>query len=247
MITHTKAFKTYRDLSQAHINFVVLTCYSVPSLKARLMTPDATLPTPDHFKSEGNTVSAILGYITKYQEELARSTLITVFSYFEAYLKDALQEVVEFHGGTSKLQGKARGRAQKYFQSVPPAIQTNKLKLQDRPVPGKKEKYQKHARILDKDGFRFPTDLLSHFGATQLILKIDENRGFKAHEIPSMLEDALLYPLRAADKSHFEQIRKARNGIAHGRASPLTLAHSLRYASFLHTLAAKIDSHIANS
>jgi hypothetical protein len=70
MVTHTKAFKTYRDLSQAHLNFVVLTCHSVPCLKTQLQVPAAILPTPDHFKGRGNTIPAMLGFISNYQDEL---------------------------------------------------------------------------------------------------------------------------------------------------------------------------------
>ena len=245
MITHTAAFKTYRDLSQAHLNFVVLACHSVPFLKTQLQVPAAILPTPDHFKGHGNTVQAILGFIDNYQEELARSTLITVFSYFEAYLKSVLQEVIEFHGGQVQFQKKAKDRAERFFASATTMIEKNKRKLQDAPDPNKRPKYEKYSQLLDEAGFRFPTDLLSHFGVKQLVLKADEKRGFKAYEIPSVIEDALLYPLTVQNKEMLERIRLERNKIAHGEAAGQTLAQSLSDASFLHTLAAKVDDHIA--
>ena len=106
-------------------------------------------------------------------------------------------------------------------------------------------KYAKYAQLLDEAGFRFPTDLLSHFGVTQLVLKADEKLGFKAHEIPSILEDALLYPLTVQQRAMVERIRLERNKIGHGSAASLTLAQSLRDASALHTLAAAVDDHIA--
>src|SRR3546814_10181257 len=97
MISHTDACKVYRDLGQAHLNFVVLSCHAVPALKAELSVPGgaATVP-PDHFKAGSNTASELLSYADDYHEELARSALITVFSYFEAYVKDALTEIVDF-------------------------------------------------------------------------------------------------------------------------------------------------------
>src|SRR3546814_5906206 len=70
---------------------------AVPALKAELSVPGgaATVP-PDHFKAGSNTASELLSYADDYHEELARSALITVFSYFEAYVKDALTEIVDF-------------------------------------------------------------------------------------------------------------------------------------------------------
>jgi hypothetical protein len=245
MIKHTSAFKAYRDLSQAHLNFVVLACHSVPYLKTQLQAPAATLPKPDYFKGQGNTIQAILGFINNYQEELARSTLITVFSYFEAYLKSVLQELIKFHGGQVQFRKNAKDRAGRFFGSAPTMIEKNKRKLQDAPHPNKLAKYEKYGQLLDEAGFRFPTDLLSHFGVTQLVLKADEKRGFKAHEIPSILEDALLYPLTVKEREMVERIRLERNKVAHGSATPLTLAQSLRDASSLHTLAAAVDDHVA--
>jgi RiboL-PSP-HEPN len=246
MINHTTAFKTFRDLSQSHLDFVVLVCHSIPPLKVQLQAPAAVLPKPDHFKGRGNTIQAIQKSISNYQVELARSTLITVFSYFEAYLKSVLLELIEFHGGQAQLQTKAKDRAVRFFASAPTMIEKNKRKLQDSPRPNKRAKYEKYGQMLDKAGFRFPTDLLSHFGVTQLALKADEKRGFKAHEIPSILEDALLYPLTAQEKAMLERIRLERNKIAHGSAAQMTLAQSLSDASSLHTLAGAVDSHISN-
>ncbi len=245
MINHTTAFKSYRDLSQAHLDFVVLACHSIPSLKVQLQIPGAVLPRPDHFKGHGNSIQAIQTSISNYQVELARSTLITVFSYFEAYLKSVLLEVIEFHGGQAQFQTKAKDRAVRFFASAPTMIEKSKRKLQDAPHPNKRAKFEKYGQLLDKAGFRFPTDLLSHFGVTQLALKADEKRGFKAHEIPSILEDALLYPLTLQEKEKLERIRLERNKVAHGSAVSMTLAHSLNDASFLHTLAAAVDGHIA--
>src|SRR3546814_5956394 len=78
MISHTDAFKVDRDLGQAHLNFVVLSCHAVPALKAELSVPGgaATVP-PDHFKAGSNTASELLSYADDYHEELARSALIT--------------------------------------------------------------------------------------------------------------------------------------------------------------------------
>jgi len=245
MISHTDAFKIYRDLGQAHLNFVVLTCHAVPALKAEISATRAVpITPPDHFKAGSNTTAELLSYVVDYHEELARSALITLFSYFEAYVKDALIEIVDFHGGPTKLRASAQDRASKYFGAVSVTIDESRKKLQDRPDPKKREKYEKHARTLDKAGYRFPTDLLAYFGAAQLILKIGK-RGFKAHEIPDLLENVLLFPLSSADRGTLETIRNARNGIAHGKGDKPTLKKVMRHSSELHRIAAAVDGHIA--
>jgi len=66
----------------------------------------------------------------------------------------------------------------------------------------------------------------------------------RAWEIPSILEECLLFPITATERDHFEEIRSLRNEIGHGRAPPVVLQKSLHYASILHTLAAKVDHHI---
>jgi hypothetical protein len=244
MISHTDAFKVYRDLGQAHLNFIVLTCNAVPALQAELtMTGSTSKIAPDHFKAGSNASAELLGYAANYQEELARSALITVFSYFEAYVKDALIEVVAFHGGDAELRKMARTRAQKFFGTVSKNVDDSRKKLRDRPDSRKREKYEKHVMILEKAGYRFPTDLLAHFGAAQLLRKVGK-RGLKAFEIPDLLEDALLFPLAPGERTTFEDIRAARNGIAHGKGSKLTLKKALRYSSELHRLAASVDAHI---
>lgn len=246
MISHTDAFKTYRDLSQAHLNFAVLVCHSVPAFSASLTAAGALTVPPDYFKAPGNPIDDLISYAAAYQEELARSAVITIYSYFEAYVGDMLREIVDFHAGKEAIKGKARDRAERFFHSMPDALQEDKRKLQDRRDPRKIAKYQKHGRVLDKKGFRFPTDLLAHYGALNLIKKADEKNGFKAHEIPSILEDALLYPLSPGDKITLELIRLKRNSIAHGEGTVVALSEAMRHASELHTIAAAVDSHVAN-
>ena len=198
MITHTKAFLQYRKLSQSHLNFVVLVCHAVPSLLADLLSsgPTVTHP-PDHFKAHGNPKSEVARFAQNYQEELARLTTEAVFSYFEAYIKEVLLEVVSFHGGGDKLRKLARVRNSKFISNTHASIKSEKRKLQDNPTPSKLEKYKKYARSLDSKGYRFPTDLFSHYGIFQLLPKIADNprTGMRAWEIPNILAECLLFDL----------------------------------------------------
>jgi hypothetical protein len=244
MIGHTKAFAAYRTLSQAHLNFVVLVCYAAPLLRRDLALPNPKVSVaPDHFRGQ-NPKSEIARYESSYRDELARSTLITVFSYFEAYIKDALEEIVQFHGGKTRWKQSVLKRSTQFISGETSEVKAHKRKLQDRPSPHKFAKYQKYGKLLQSKGFKFPSDLLAHFGASQLLLKLDDKKGMKAWEIPTVLEEGLLFPLSPADRSDFDAVRSIRNKISHGKPHQLALKTSLQYASRLHSLAAKIDSHI---
>lgn len=245
MIGHTEAFARYRTLSQTHLNFVVGVCHAMPALRADLASaaPILTHP-PDHFLAARNPKSEIARYEAAYQDELSRSTLIAIFSYFEAYARGVLREIVNFHGGADGVLKLARERAMKYLPSEPVHITAQKRKLQDRRAPQKFLKYQKYGQLLEGKGFRFPTDLLAYYGVSLLVEKVKRDIGIRAFEIPSIFRDCLLFPISKADTDLYEEIRAIRNDVAHGRAPTIALRDSLRYASELHTLGAKIDNHI---
>lgn len=245
MIAHTQAFATYRSLSQAHIDFAVLVCTAVPALRPELANVSTPLMNiPDHFKAKPDSKAQLIKYASAYQSELGRTNLITVFSYFESYVKGALQEIVEFHGKEATFKALAHQRASTFVQNLPPAMEASKRKLQEPAKPAKKQKYVKHSQELDKAGFRFPTELLAYYGAITLIAKSKDKTGMRAWEVPNILEDGLLFPLSAAERKLFEDCRDLRNKIAHGKAPNVTLKQSLNFASALHALASKIDGHI---
>jgi RiboL-PSP-HEPN len=245
VIPNTKALKAYKSLSQGHLNFVVLVCHAVPSLSADIALPNANWSQPpDHFNSAGNPKSRLAGYVASYQDELARSTLITVFSYFESYIKEALNEIVKFHGGEDAIKKLAKKRVVDSMQDTSSDIQDDKRKLQDNPTRTKLAKYQKYARLLDGKKFKFPTELFAHYGVSQLLPKLKDKDGMRAWEIPSILEQCLLLPLTPTEHTHLTEIRSLRNKVAHGGAPIIDLKKSLHYASILHTLAARVDKHI---
>jgi hypothetical protein len=205
---------------------------------------------PDHFKAARNPKSWVAARTKDYQDELARSTLITVFSYFEAYVRDALAEIVTFHGGRDEVWKRSKFRGASFLTSQNSTTVKYKRKLQDSPTKSKIAKYQKYSRLLDSQGFRFPTDLFATLGMRLFLEKVDQKNGkagkngMRAWEVPYLLEDGLLYPLGKKELKLFEDARQLRNKIGHGKPPKLTLNTALRFASELHTLAAKIDRHI---
>jgi hypothetical protein len=247
MIVHTKAFGRYRKLSQAHLDFVVLVCHLAPAFRAGLLDNQlaAALYQPDYFKA--NTKEQLLGFASNYKSELSRSTLIAIFSYFESYVREVLKEIIEFHGGRAKIKTLAMSRARSSLDRSPRDVEKYKRKIQDYGRKKKdRPKFEKYSRLLDKEGFRFPTELLAYYGVIQLITKTDARRGMRAWEIPDILEDAFLYRISSVDRQQLDRLRDLRNKIAHGTAPSVTLEASARAASELHTLAAKVDKHIAD-
>jgi hypothetical protein len=246
MISHTSAFATYRALSQQHLDFAVLVCTAVPALQPELN--DRTTPlkhAPDHFKLNPDTKKQLVKYATNYQTELARTNLITLFSYFESYVRIVLQEIIAFHGGDEDFRKLALRRASVFLKAPPPAIETSKRKLQEPARIAKKGKYIAHSKKLDQGGFRFPTELLAYFGSVNLIAKSKDSRtGMRAWEIPDILQHGVLYPLSAAERKLFDDCRNLRNDIAHGKAPTIKLKQSLKFGSDLHALAAKVDKHL---
>lgn len=245
MIAHTKAFASYRKLSQGHLNFVVLVCSAVPALRADLATPGANLThTPDHFKSQPELKNQVKEYEKHYKEDLGRATAITTFSYFESYVREVVEEIVDYHGGQKPFVQMARDRAGATMDRLPASSQASKRKLQEYGESGKRFKYQNHSKILDETGFRFPTELMAHYGALQLVKKMTEKHGFRAWEIPDILESALLFPIEATQKELFDELRSLRNKVAHGKPATVDFAQGMQWAKALHALAAKVDAHV---
>src|SRR5262245_55401789 len=99
----------------------------MPALRADLALPAPTLThLPDYFLAARNPKSEVAAFAAPYQEELARSTLISVFSYFEAYTRDVLLEIIKFHGGKGSIQQMAHNRLNKFITSTPLNINKHK-------------------------------------------------------------------------------------------------------------------------
>jgi hypothetical protein len=85
---------------------------------------------------------------------------------------------------------------------------------------------------------------MANFGAKHLIEKLDEKRGMRAWEIPSILNECVLFELDKTERKIFDDVRGLRNKIGHGKPPTILLKDSLRYASEMHAIAAKIDRHM---
>jgi len=186
----------------------------VPVLRQVLASPTLTaqvsLKPADNFPHDKSTGSALLGFAAGYGQQLAHLIVLSVFSYFEAYIRGALSEIYDLQGGEAAFLAMAQKRVTRHWKSTQPDIIAAKRRLQTREKKGKIEKYRKYGRFLDARNFAFPPDLFSAYGAQQLARKLDVKSGsaLRAYEIPELLSEALLFDVTKADRSAYEDVRR---------------------------------------
>jgi len=175
MIPNSQAYLRLRTQSQEFLDFVVLSCTAIPTLVHRLKTSGVQGVTPDHFKGSPN-LTQLQSFAQIYQGPLARSTVLTLWSLFEAYVKSLLVEIIDFHGGEERFQATAERRARTFVAKSSPGIVASTRKLQEPAKGARKGSYQKHSKKLVDLGYRFPSELLAPYGAKILIAaKVDHH------------------------------------------------------------------------
>jgi len=100
---HTKAFVRLKDQTQAVLDFSILVCNAIPLLKMTIKNVEkgkehTNLAKPDYFKGKPNQ-EKLKCHAQEYKENLSKYVLLSNFSFFEAYVIDAVNEIFEFHGG----------------------------------------------------------------------------------------------------------------------------------------------------
>ena len=179
-----------------------------------------------------------------YEQRLAATLLLTHFSYFEAFVKDVILEMIEFHGGANQFQGRIERRTKAFLAPHIPDVAGLKRRLQDSENPGWKERYRKYSAKLAATGFRFPGDLLAAYGVRKIILKV---KRLRAVDIPELLIDALRMNLPSTQIDKYREIRTVRNNIAHGKPPHLTINKSIQMNKELRTLAIMITTHLTEN
>ncbi len=235
---------------EEHLDFVVLVAHAVPVLSrainaAAAGTQAIPLSPADHFTQHQLSSSQLLHRSKIYQAELARTLIITDFSYFEAFIKGLIREFVDFHGGPSGFLALANRRSRKFLSPLPPDLLKAKRKLQEPDTKPKGGKYKKHSATLARAGFRFPTELLAAYGVERLLDKISTDRRLelKAGEIPDLLVQAFHVDAFTKHKSDFDAARRLRNDIAHGARRNITLKEAIEVGRRLRQWAVEVDQH----
>lgn len=248
MYSHTNALTRLKTETQNTLDFAVLNCNAIPLLKMtinKMAKGDATLKlaNPDFFKNS-SIPQQLKGYATNYKFNMSKFILLSNFSFFEAYVIDAINEMIIFHQGFDSFAGEAKTRLANSLNPTNSDLLKDRAKLQDSYKPDKNLKYIKHTSNLKKLGYKFPSEYFSPFG----IMALEERLGkLRSVEIPDILVDALNFPLSENDKCEFHKIRDIRNKIAHGSCKELGFKHAMNYNKFLRELAVRIDKFLVEN
>jgi len=234
MRPHSVAYQRLRKDAQDIIDFAVLICHGMPALNAYMKAVEKgaapNLPTPDHF-GKTQPFDALRAYKQKYKKTLGRFVVLSSISYFEMYVKNLAEEIVQLH---------RQDLADLERRISEPAVATYRNKLSEPPDGRKIEKYKKHVRTLRENNYPLPTDLF----ATCAINRISsEAENLMLGEVPNFLRTVLFFPMSDEQKNKLVDLRKLRNRIAHGTPEEVDLSEALECNKFLRRLAVQIDRH----
>jgi hypothetical protein len=249
---HTKSYLAFKTESERITNLIVLISHAVPVL-ARVLGSSAAvsaqipLKPADNFPHDKTTGPVLLNWAGDYDRDLSHVVLLSVFSYFEGYVRGVIAEIYKRQGGEKAFIALSKSRATRHWSSPPTEITGAKAKLQAADDPRKAARAQKYSRILVEAGFAFPPDLLAVYGALKLAEKL-ERKGrneLKAWEIPDLLSQALMFEVTRGERDMYTELRTLRNQIGHGSAPKLTVHSAIKKTTALRKWATKIDAHIA--
>ncbi|WP_407533304.1 HEPN domain-containing protein [Acinetobacter baumannii] len=252
----TEAFTKWKKNTQEIFDFSILVHYSVPALKQQINLVEKgkvnTLCRPDYYKSHKpdyysseNLLTSLKSRMSGYKSHISDYLLLSLFSYFEAFIVDIIKEFLDFHGGIQQFQSYATRKSKHSIEiiSYEKNIRKNKNKL--KPTNAKNQPDRKHAtRELKKINFKFPSDHFSSYGIFMLGKKIDE---LKARDIPEILINVLLLELTEFEIKEFHGIRDTRNKIAHGNTVHLNIKEVTEKNRTLMNLAKKVNKHICEN
>ncbi len=223
-------------------DFSLLSAYAIPSLKKHLNdvqgnTPIKTMIVPDFYRFDESNKNRLNNFIKDYEEHLSSYFLITAFSFFEAYVKGVILELIDYHGGNV---GWMNNTNQKFKNIEMEMIKNGSIKhvrsLMEPFRKDKKGKYLDKQKILKNYNYVFPSQKMSIYGISQLISKIKD---LGAKQIPIFLER--VFSLNLSKKRRFHNIREKRNNIAHGKKLKLSLRESRAMAKSLREMSVEID------
>lgn len=247
MITNTTAYVRLKSQAQENIDFAVLVCHAVPALNAYMKAVDnkatAKLPEPDFF-GPLQTHARLRRLKASYRKMLGKTLLLSSFSCFESYVKDSVQEILNYHGGKDHLVEVLKTRNLASINNK--ASEVEKLRAAiNKPQRARNRQRQILAQArLTELGFRFPSDLLAGYGARQISVALGDLR---AADIPAFLEEGLLFQMTDAQKETFGRLRTLRNGIAHGDNVVVELSDAVDSNKFFRDLAKFIDAHLVRN
>jgi hypothetical protein len=117
-ICDTRAFKAQ---CERLTNLTVVFSHAVPVLSRVLANPaiaaSVALKPADNFPHDKADGSLLLAWAKDYSDDLARLIVLSTFSYFEAFVRDALGEVFALQGGVDAFRKLAERRVKRQLDA----------------------------------------------------------------------------------------------------------------------------------
>jgi hypothetical protein len=241
MMHASNSYESLKEQIQHSLDFTYLCSHAVPALNAYMKAVEngkaPKIPNPAYFSGESDH-SRLKGIMPAYKKSLGKFLVLSCFSYFESYIFDLFEEIIEFHGGEN---GFVKRRKDFFAASDSREDLRKTIKiLREKPKKGKEKKYRKAIEELLSKNYQFPIDLLLVFGVSQLKEKIANSKSF---QIPSLLEGVLGVDLTESEIAFFNETRELRNEIAHGKVREVDLSKAIKINKNLRKIAIKIDQH----
>lgn len=249
MRTNTESYLKYKKEIKDIWNFVVMVCYAVPSLNKTIKgveqgVDNYKLPKADDFKHDKSSLEILKSYSKpSYKKRLASYLHISSFSFFEAYVKGAIEEFIHFHGDADVFVQRATHRTEKHLKDNENETKKHRSKLHGPYKKSNISRYAKHIKQLEELHYRFPTELFSAYGLKALIAR---SKDLTAKDIPEIMMDCFSFPLDREAIRRFISYKDRRNNIAHGNPSDYTLKEVLDMNEDLKSLAYSFDQHLIN-
>lgn len=246
MISHSNAYRTWRVHSQQMLDFAVMVCTAAPQLDDSLKNyeADPTFPIAANskFRPSQDAYSTERRALARYEGVLGASLLLSLFSHFETYFFSVLDEIIDFHGGFEELQ-KVIGRRNKEA-SLSSSQRGALKKVSTWFQKGRDLRYRDASKIVEESEFFWPS---GHFMMFGLHAFKDQRKRWKANDIPRISELFLKYPFSESELGKFQNLRQARNGIAHGNDLEYDLERAVAESKYFLEMGRKIDKHIVES
>ena len=242
----SEAHRIYRKEYIELWNFAVMICYAVPTLNKNIDGVEKNIPNykmlkPDFFKYYSCDLDELRERIKKYKNQLSSYLWLSNFSFFEAYIKRILDELVEFHGGGKIFLKTSKLKILKDMDSIPDDIKKHRIKLQKPYDPRKIDQYKKKTKILNESHYRYPSELFASYGVKTLLERIDDLR---AKDIPTLLKDAFLFNFDDQMLKTYISYKDKRNNIAHGERVSYSMRETKNMFDYFRDLSYKIDQHL---
>ena len=262
MLTETSTYIKIKGEHQKIWDFAILICHSIPNLKKTIKgikenVPTYSLPKPDYFEKveSKERLETISEY---YKFNLSKYIVLSLFSFFESYIKSVFEEMIEFHNGKDCFINYMAKKQKISININNPDVEYCKRKIQEPEKKNKKQKYEKYSKILSqKNDFRFPGELFALYGV-KCFLNYILDSNFKSVMITDILKDILHMDLSDKINNHpdlinmdleqtFDSIRTIRNRIAHGDEPDINIRKVVAYSDFIRTFTIKIDNHLISN